>query len=58
MTIRRVDSYLWAVHATVSWAMPHPLSKERAETVIDHLSERILIRGLITSERKVGLAGI
>ena len=58
MTIRHVDSYLWAVHVTVSEAMPRPLSIETAETVIDHLSERALIRGLITSQRNVGLVGI
>ena len=53
VTIRRVDSYLWAVHVTVSWALPRPLFKETGETVIDHLNE-----GLITSHRKVGLVGI
>ena len=58
MTIRHVDSYLWAVHITVSWAMPCPPSKETAETVIEHLSKRALIRGVITSQRKVGLVGI
>ena len=52
MTIRYVDSYLWAVPVTVSRAMPRPLSKETAETVIDYLSERAFIRGLISSQRK------
>ena len=45
VNIRCVDSYLWAVHVAVSWAMPRPLYKERAETVIDHLSEKALITG-------------
>ena len=58
VTIRRVDCYLWAVQVTVSGAMPRQLSKEMAETVIDDLSERALIRGLITSQIKVGLVGI
>ena len=58
MTIRLVNSYLWAVHITVSWAMPCTLSKETAETVIDHLIKGALIKELTTSQREIGLVGI
>ena len=53
-----VDCSLWAAKLTLSWAMPHPLSKETAEAVIIQFIVRAIIIMFIISRRQIGLVRI
>ena len=56
-TRNSVDCSLWAAELTLSWAMPHSLSKETAEAIINDFSVRAL-KALTITRRQIGLVRI